>query len=91
VTWHPDREAALAAPLSELSAHWIGVACSCNRMVRYPCKLLAKKVGQDVTLANVLRRLRCEYCKAKPRTAFLTDDPTGGVTGEKAWQIELAP
>lgn len=91
MAWHPDRAAALAAPLSELAAHWIGLECSCNRIVRYPCKLLARKIGDGVALEDLVRRLRCEHCKAAPARVYLTDDPTGGVQGKVAWHIEIVP
>lgn len=89
--WHPDRAEALAAPLSELAEHWIGLACTCKRHVRYPCKLLAKKVGAAVRLADIVRRMRCEHCRARPTRVYLTDDPTGGIQGEKAWEVAIAP
>ena len=91
MAWHPDRAAALAAPLSQLAEHWVGLECPCNRLVRYPCKLLAKRVGASALLRDVLRRLRCEHCKAAPARVYLTDDPTGGVMGRKAWVVDLAP
>jgi hypothetical protein len=52
-------------------------------MVYYPCKLMARKRGAGLRVAEMLPRLRCRPCHDKPSRVlvFVTDDPTGGGAG----------
>jgi hypothetical protein len=91
-----SREAFLTAPVTELTAYWLGVSCTtnCNRTSYIPLKLLAAKRPGRLKLAAVVERLRCEHCKTPPSAVWITDYPIAhGEHGGHAatWSVTLAP
>jgi hypothetical protein len=89
-----SRAAVLDATLGELAGYWLGIQCGgCGSLVYYPCKLMGRERGAGLRVREVLPRLRCRPCRDKPSRVlvFLTDDPTGGASGGKAWKVGLSP
>jgi hypothetical protein len=76
--------------LADLAGHWLAIHCGgCGRPVYYPCQLLAKKHGAGLRVADVLPRLRCEHCKARPSRVLMTNFPAGGPQYSDTWGVAL--
>lgn len=88
------KQTALAASLTALSTAWLRLTChpGCAKVTNYPLRLLRQRVG-DVTLGDVLPRMKCEQCHRPPASVVLCDDPnTSGLGGTRqTWRVELVP
>ena len=70
-----DRAIALVCTLQTLRGRWLYVSCACLASSCRPVRLLLRDdpaAGRN-TLANVLVRLRCDACKARPASVHLTE------------------
>jgi hypothetical protein len=55
--------------LGKLADRWVGVRCGrCTKASLIPVKLLGRKLGTRITLAEVLPRLTCSDCGSRPKT-----------------------
>jgi hypothetical protein len=90
-----SRDAFFNERLSSLSAFWLGIRCAppCTRVVYCPLKLMSARHGNARLLSDVLKRLRCEYCRAAPGKVSITDHPNDGNEGgqRSSWNVELVP
>ncbi|MDP9151978.1 MAG: hypothetical protein M3O36_18805 [Myxococcota bacterium] len=86
-----SRPDCLSSQLSELTEYWLDIRCSCGLSVYYPCRLMAKERGGALRLSDVLPRLRCRHCKARPERVLVTDDPSGGSPVAVAWKLVISP
>lgn len=81
-------------PISELSNWWLLLTCQCmgSGHSAYPLRLMAARVGWDMTLRMVVPRLRCEKCGERPAEIWFVDDAAGdtGRFGAKTKRLRLA-
>lgn len=74
--FRPDGE------LREVSgAWWLELRCACGRTAQVPNKLLARRHGARARVPELLARMRCEQCRARPASAEWIDNPAGGARG----------
>jgi hypothetical protein len=94
----PDRDppwpgvAPLDTACADLVPWWLHVRCECRTLSYIPLRLLSAKAGWDKLLAEVLPRLRCERCSARPSSIDLVDDPANrgsGRAGSKQLRLHL--
>ena len=72
-------ELPMGEPISQLSAWWLDITCTCNRgRVLYPLRLLSARIGWTVTLEQAVARLRCPECGQRPTQVSLVEDAAGG-------------
>ena len=70
-----DRAIALACTLQTLRGRWLYVRCACLASGSRPVRLMLQNnphAGRR-TLADVLVRLRCDTCSARPASVHLTE------------------
>jgi hypothetical protein len=68
--------AALDAGLASLSCWWLICRCGgCGAQTDVPLRLLAAKRGWNTPLRQVVPRLSCQACKARPSTVRLVANP----------------
>lgn len=91
-----DRAIALACTLHTLRGRWLHVACACRASSSRPiCKLLAQDAAaRGRSLADAVVLLRCDQCRARPCTVYLTEnglppDVIGHV--QPGWRVLLHP
>lgn len=78
----PDPPAApLDCRLADLNGFWLQTRCGCSRSVAYPFRLMARQLGGEHLLRDVLPRLRCQVCGGRPVSVVLVDDPAAGAHG----------
>jgi hypothetical protein len=82
----PDH-VGLDTPIADLSGWWLEVRCDCPEAATaafLPLRLLAARLGWDVPLGSVVRRLKCEKCGQPPLVLDLIESATGGASnGQK--------
>ena len=77
----------LAAPLSALSDHWLGVRCCAYVFI--PIRMM---VQDGRTVGDVVTRLRCKQCGARPQSVVLQQHGAAGASGtasDPAWVVVL--
>jgi hypothetical protein len=84
-----SRQAFLDTPLGDLDGHWLEIHCGCDAVVFYPCKLLAKEGRGSTRVGDLLPRLRCKHCKARPARVLMTNNPARGPQYGDAWAVAL--
>jgi hypothetical protein len=88
------REEYLAAPVAELTNLWLVVQCSgCPVLTKPPLKLMASQRPQlrAVRLSELLPRLKCTRCGARPSRVSITNFPAGPPQYADTWVLELLP
>jgi hypothetical protein len=74
-----QRAAILASPLDELTGFYLAVDClapGCNGERSFAIAELASFYGQDSTIGQVLRRMRCSgSCGGRAAAAWLVTGP----------------
>ena len=72
-----DRAIALACTMGTLRGRWLYVRCTCLASSCRPVRLILRDdpVAARSTLADVLVRLRCDTCRARPASVHLTETP----------------
>jgi cytochrome c-type biogenesis protein CcmH/NrfF len=71
-------------PFDTLAAHpdhWLVVRCACERRAYLPTKMLARQHGAETRLQDIVARLRCQQCGARPIEAELRDDVQTSASG----------
>lgn len=73
----------MQATVADLSGWWLEVRCSCGKSGTklLPFRLLAARHGWDTTLANIVHRLRCNECGARPASLAIVEDASAGAIG----------
>lgn len=90
----PTRHTLLTSKLSELQEIWLQPQCpGCHRVVDLSCQILALKHGKGALLGDVLGRLKCSVCGAKPSLIKAADQPIPPehLIGSGQWVVPLAP
>lgn len=78
--------------LSVWSACWLETHCGCRGTTLIPVKLLANRIGEDITFEALLRRLKCEKCGQHPSPVYLCAghrEHCGGAPPD--WAVEIVP
>lgn len=77
---HFPPEPPLDATTAELAGWWLEVRCDCGAGgTKYlPFRLLAARLGWQVTLRNVVDRLKCNECGAPAASLVLVESAAGG-------------
>ena len=72
-----DRAIALACTMQTLRGRWLYVRCGCLASSCRPVRLILRDdpAAARSSLADVLVRLRCDTCKARPVSVHLTETP----------------
>ena len=89
-----DRAIALACTMTTLRGRWLHVRCGCAHLSSLPIRLLLTN-GQATAgqpLADLVVRLRCNACGARPVSVHLTEAAyPPGVRGDvlPGWQMLL--
>ena len=89
-----DRAIALACTMATLRGRWLHVQCGCAYLSSFPVRLLLAN-GQAAAgqpLADLLVRLRCDACGARPVSVHLTEAAyPPAVRGDvvQGWQMLL--
>jgi hypothetical protein len=82
----------LQAPLRLLDDTWLELLC-CRGRVYLPVLMLSQQYGQQRPLGDVLGRLRCQHCGARPSGAALLERPDKQAPGRAGaapgWRIPL--
>ena len=85
-------EEMLTTRIGELPRVWVVVSCggpNCGTAA-LPLKLAAQRNGAGITVAQLLGRLKCSRCGARPKHAHATDNPAAGQGGPPpTWTLEL--
>lgn len=88
-----DRAIALACTMATLRGRWLHVRCGCQHLSSHPVRLLLERPAMRAqSLADVVVRLRCDACRARPLTVHLTEAAyPPGVQGDvmPGWQLLL--
>jgi hypothetical protein len=84
----PTREAILSFRLADVGRTWLEVTCGCGAHAYVPCPMLARQHGALV-IADVLPRLRCTRCGARPAHVAITDFPGRVREYPDTWVVEL--
>lgn len=91
----PDQvRRALKADLSEHDGCWFEVQCSgCRTTTHHPARLLIQRLGPRHRLIDIIPRLSCKACKAKPATVYLCETPyrTTSKGPSPGWSLQLFP
>jgi hypothetical protein len=78
--------------LHDLNEWWLRLEC-CGRTIDLPCRFLAKQKLQ-VSFGELLFKLRCQSCGARPLRVLLFDDPANnaGRSPEvvSGWRFDIA-
>ena len=84
---------ALKARLNELDGCWLDVRCACGRCTKPPIKLMATHLGPGHHLAEIVPRLTCRQCGAKPATVHLCETPIREFNhgAPPGWSVQLHP
>jgi hypothetical protein len=61
--------------------HWLTIGCACGRRIHLPTKMLARQHGGGARLPEIVARLRCRKCGARPIEADLRDDVQTSASG----------
>lgn len=84
-----------SSTLLEADGWWISTTCACERHADFPCRLLARWYGPDMTVGEVARRLMCKRCRLRPAKVELVDNPQldakGYVSNTRARRVPLRP
>ncbi len=72
-----DRAIALACTMHTLRGRWLYVRCACLASSSRPVRLILRDdpAAGRRTLADVVVRLRCDACNARPVSVHLTETP----------------
>ena len=68
-----DRSLALACHVRTLRDHWLKLRCCGGGTTLLPLGLV--DAADNRTLADVVMRLRCRHCGARPATIVLVENP----------------
>ena len=70
-----DRAIALACTMATLRGRWLHVRCGCAHLSSLPIRLLlaSGRAAAGQSLADLLVRLRCDGCGARPVSMHLTE------------------
>jgi hypothetical protein len=60
---------------------WLRVRCRCERTTDFPVPLLIRRHGPRARAPELLARMRCGGCGARPVSADYIDHPAGGAKG----------
>ncbi|TXM96180.1 hypothetical protein FV242_33935 [Methylobacterium sp. WL64] len=84
---------ALKARLNELEGCWLDMTCACGRGIKQPIKMLVRSLGPGHHLAEIVPRLTCKHCGAKPATVHLCETAIRVFNkGEPpGWSVQLHP
>src|SRR5665213_2482645 len=86
----PPPAFVINATLADLSGTWLEVQC-CHGTTYLPLRQLADSKPSTARLRDVLARLRCSRCRARPATLVLVENPAGTEQGgpPAGWRIRL--
>lgn len=92
------KEAFLDARVRELVAYWLDLRCEpsvCTKIAVLPLRSIAAHRGGQLHLRQVIARLRCSSCGARPVVVTITDSPISkppheAMDGAK-WRVALWP
>lgn len=88
-----DRTVLLACSVRGLRGYWLQVRCSCRRYNTISLRTLATNhTLAEVSIADVLVKLRCEACGERPIAVALASDQTAGAygkIGDPGWRVML--
>jgi len=74
-------EPPLDVALYKLAAWWVEARCSCGHVAFLPLRRMAAERGWNTPLGEVLLRLRCARCQARPAALDLVASPSDGAVG----------
>lgn len=80
--------------LADFDEWWLDVRCGCGRSTQIPIRLLLREWPRETHVGQIVRRLRCRGCGAKPAAAELVEDIQAGAHGTGSApgrRISLAP
>ncbi len=75
---HPSPTA--SSTLTQAASWWLDVRCACGWRDYLSCRMLARVCQPDRTVAQVVRRLRCQDCAECPAMVALIDYPLLGAS-----------
>lgn len=82
-----------ATPLAAAAGWWLEARCHCGHASYVPCRMLARELLPETTIAEAAARLICRRCRARPNLVELIDKPQhdapGYVGGGGAKRIPL--
>lgn len=73
----------LDSGLADLCGIWLLVRCDCGQSADLPLRLMAVRHGWRTKLGDMLPRLRCKGCGARPGCIEITNSPTIDAPGPK--------
>lgn len=71
-----------ASTLAEASEWWLVFRCHvCEHVKWWPCRMAARDLGSDRTVGDIVARLLCHRCRARPDQVELVDHPQADAQG----------
>ncbi|WP_267426762.1 hypothetical protein [Methylobacterium sp. GC_Met_2] len=84
---------ALKARLNEVEDCWLDLRCGCGHGTKQPIKMMVRSLGPGHHLAEIVPRLTCKECGAKPATMHLCETAYRTITKgpPPGWSVQLHP
>jgi len=90
----PTKETLLRSKLLDLRDIWLQPLCPrCHRTSDMSCVVLSMKLGKHRVLREVLPRLKCSVCGARPNLVKAADQPIPPMhmIGAGTWVVPVLP
>lgn len=84
---------ALATRLKDLDGYWLEFRCSCGRAMTPAVHLLIGRFGGHWRLKDIVSRVSCQQCRAKPVAAYLneTHNRLHDHGAPPGWSVQILP